>query len=257
MAGLAIILFWIVVGVVAPLISPYLPNKSVGPRLAPPCGLYPFGTDALGRDVMSRLIWGTRMALTLGPAATFIGVFSGLCVGLITGYVGGILDMIIMRLCDIILSFPTTLLYMLIIATVGPSPLIVVISIGAGAMPSVGRITRSLVMEERTQDYVNAARLRGERRWYILFREILPNITAPIVADACIRLGYAIMAIGGLGFLGLLKPAVPEWGTMINEGRTWILYRPLMVIVPAFALSSLVIALNLLSDGLREAAQRR
>jgi len=228
--GAAIILFWIFVALLAPIISPYPPNKSVGPRLEPPSREHWFGTDSLGRDVMSRLIWGTRMAMTLAPAATFLGVFAGLSLGLISGYIGGTVDMFIMRVCDILLSFPTTLLYILIISTIGPSAMIVVISVGAGAMPSVARITRSLVLEERSQDYVSAARLRGERRW---------------------------MAIGSLGFLGLLRPSVPEWGTMINEGRTWILYRPWMVIIPAMALSSVVIALNMLSDGLKEAAQRR
>lgn len=255
--GAAIILFWIFIALLAPIISPYPPNKSVGPRLEPPSREHWFGTDSLGRDVMSRLIWGTRMAMTLAPAATFLGVFAGLSLGLISGYIGGTVDMFIMRVCDILLSFPTTLLYILIISTIGPSAMIVVISVGAGAMPSVARITRSLVLEERSQDYVSAARLRGERRWYILLREILPNITGPIIADACIRVGYAVMAIGSLGFLGLLRPSVPEWGTMINEGRTWILYRPWMVIIPAMALSSVVIALNMLSDGLKEAAQRR
>jgi peptide/nickel transport system permease protein len=163
-----------------------------------------------------------------------------------------------MRVSDILLSFPTLLIYILIIATFGPSAIIVVISIAFGAIPAITRIVRSLVMDERTRDYVSAARLRGEKLWYILFREILPNASGPIIVDTCIRVGYAVMAIGALGFLGLgIPPPTPDWGGMINEGRDTIFLSAWPVVVPAAALSSLVIGLNMIADGIREIEQQR
>ena len=256
--GAAVLLFWVFVALAAPIISPYPPNKTVALRLETPSGEHWLGSDYLGRDVMSRLIWGTRTVMALAPLATFLGVLGGIYLGLISGWSAGMVDMFIMRGCDILLSFPILLIYILIISTFGPSALIMVISVALGTIPSVTRITRSLVLDERFQDYVSAARLRGDRRWYILVREILPNVSGPIIADACIRVGYAVMAIGSLGFLGLgIPPPTPDWGGMINEGRTWIFRMPWMVVVPAIALSSVVVALNMLSDGLKEAAQQR
>ena len=163
-----------------------------------------------------------------------------------------------MRGVDILMSFPTLLIYILIITSFGPSVLVVVISIALGSIPPITRIVRSLVMDVRTKDYVSAARLRGERRRFILLREILPNVSGPIIVDAMIRIGYAIMAIGALGFLGLgIPPPTPDWGGMINEGRQWIFAMPWIVLAPAAALSSMVVGLNLLADGIRENAQLR
>jgi len=175
-----------------------------------------------------------------------------------SGYVGGKLDTLIMRGVDILLSFPTLLIYILIITSFGPSVIVVIISISLGSIPPITRIIRSLVLDVRTKDYVSAARLRGERRRYILLREILPNVSGPIIVDTTIRIGYAIMAIGALGFLGLgIPPPTPDWGGMINEGRQWIFAMPWIVLAPAVALSSVVIGLNLLADGIREIAQQR
>jgi peptide/nickel transport system permease protein len=163
-----------------------------------------------------------------------------------------------MRGVDILLSFPTLLIYILIITTFGPSVIVVIISISLGSIPPITRIIRSLVLDVRTKDYVSAARLRGEKRRYILLREILPNVSGPIIVDTTIRIGYAIMAIGALGFLGLgIPPPTPDWGGMINEGRQWIFAMPWIVLAPAVALSSVVIGLNLLADGIREIAQQR
>jgi len=156
------------------------------------------------------------------------------------------------------MSFPTLLIYILIITSFGPSALIVVISLSLGSIPPITRIVRSLVLDVRTKDYVSAARLRGERRRYILLREILPNVSGPIIVDTCIRFGYAIMGIGTLGFLGLgIPPPTPDWGGMISEGRKWIFLMPWSVLAPAAALSSIVIALNLFADGIREIGQQR
>ena len=256
--GVAIVLFWILVAITAPLISPYSPTELVGQRLQSPSPEHWLGTDNLGRDVLSRVIWGSRTVLLLAPVSVFLGILIGAPLGLASGYLGGMIDTLIMRGSDILLSFPTILIYILIIATYGSSAIIVVISVAIGVVPTVMRIVRSLVMDQRTRDYVSAARLRGEKLWYILGREILPNASGPIVVDTCIRIGYAVMAIGALGFLGLgIPPPTPDWGGMINEGFDWIFLQPFIVLSPAVALSSLVIGLNMIADGIREIEQLR
>ncbi len=256
--GAIIILVWVFIAIATPIISPYSPTELQGSRLESPSLEHWLGTDNLGRDVLSRLFWGTQVVLLLAPISVFLGILIGAPLGLISGYVGGRLDAIIMRGVDILLSFPTLLIYILIITSVGASALIVVIAISLGSIPPITRIVRSLALDERTKEYVNAARLRGERRHYILLREILPNVSGPIIVDSCIRVGYAIMAIGALGFLGLgIPPPTPDWGGMINDGREWIFSMPWIVVAPAMALSSVVIGLNLLADGIREISQRR
>jgi peptide/nickel transport system permease protein len=255
--GLGIVLFWVFVAVTAPLISPYSPTDLVGQRLQLPSQEHWLGTDNLGRDGLSRLIWGSRVVLLLAPVSVLLGITLGAPLGLASGYLGGIVDTVIMRVSDILLSFPTLLIYILIIATFGSSAIMVIISIAIGSIPAITRIVRSLVMDERTKDYVSAARLRGEKLWYILGREILPNASGPMIVDVCIRVGYAVMAIGALGFLGLgIPPPTPDWGGMINEGREWIFRQPWMVLAPAAALSSLVIGLNMIADGIREIEQQ-
>ena len=256
--GAILILAWVFVAIAAPVISPYSPTEILGSRLEAPSLKHWLGTDHLGRDVLSRLFWGTQVILFLAPTSVLLGILIGAPLGLISGYVGGRLDAVIMRGVDILLSFPTLLIYILIITSIGSSVIIVVIAISLGSIPPITRIVRSLTLDERTKDYVNAARLRGERRRYILLREILPNVSGPIIVDSCIRVGYAIMAIGSLGFLGLgIPPPTPDWGGMINEGRKWIFSMPWTVVAPAAALSSVVIGLNLLADGIREIAQQR
>ncbi len=256
--GVSIILFWAFIAIAAPIISPYSPTEMQATRLESPSWEHWLGTDHLARDVMSRLFWGTRVVVVLAPISVLLGILLGAPLGLISGYVGGKLDTFIMRGADILLSFPTLLIYILIITSIGPSVLIVVISISLGSSPPITRIMRSLVLDVRTKDYVSAARLRGERRRYILLWEILPNVSGPIIVDTTIRVGYAIMTIGALGFLGLgIPPPTPDWGGMINDGRQWIFLMPWTVLAPAAALSSLVIGLNLLADGIREIAQQR
>ncbi len=256
--GAIVILAWVLIAVATPIVAPYSPTEILGSRLQAPSLEHWLGTDHLGRDVLSRLFWGAQVILFLAPTSVALGILTGAPLGLISGYVGGRLDAVIMRGVDILLSFPTLLIYILIITSIGSSAIIVVIAISLGSVPPITRIVRSLTLDERTKDYVNAARLRGERRRYILLREILPNVSGPIIVDSCIRVGYAIMAIGSLGFLGLgIPPPTPDWGGMINEGRKWIFSMPWMVVAPAAALSSVVIGLNLLADGIREIGQQR
>jgi len=255
--GLSVVIFWIVVAIAAPLIAPYGPNEVVGKLNQPPSSEYLMGTDHLGRDVFSRLLFGSRPILVLAPFSVACAMAVGITLGLTAGFFGGLVDEVIMRVLDAVMAFPTLLLYMIIIAAIGASRINVVLAITIGGVPGVTRILRSLVLEIRNREFVQAARLRGESSLYIMFREILPNCLGPLIVDACLRVGYAAFAIGGLGFLGLgLPPPDPDWGRMVSEGRTWIMTAPWIVIFPSLAISSLVVGLNLFADGINETAQR-
>ena len=222
-----------------------------------PSATYPLGTDKLGRDVMSRLVFGARTILILAPISVFLSVLVGTAMGLFGAYFGGAADETVMRLLDAIMAFPTILLYLIIISAIGPSPVNVVVAITFVGAPGVARLVRSLALDVRTRDYIQAAKTRGESSLYIMWVEILPNARGPLIIDAMLRVGYAIFAIGTLGFLGLgLPPPTPDWGGMINEARRYIWTNPLGVLWPALAIASLVVGLNLLADGLREESTR-
>ncbi len=258
MIGLTIVVFWVVVAICAPLIAPHDPlaqdSKAInqGPSQA-----HLLGTDKLGRDVLARLMFGARTILLLAPISVLASVLVGTFLGLIGGYFGGLIDEVVMRILDAIMAFPTILLYLIIISAIGPSALNVVIAITFVGAPGVARLVRSLALDIRTRDYIRAAETRGENPFYIMFVEILPNARGPLIIDSMLRVGYAIFAIGTLGFLGLGLPApTPDWGGMINEARRYIWTNPLGVLWPALAISSLVIGLNLFADGLREESTR-
>jgi peptide/nickel transport system permease protein len=256
--GLVIIVFWVVVAIFAPLIAPHDPlaqdNRAIN---QPPSSQYPLGTDNLGRDILSRLVHGSRTILLLAPISVACSVAVGTFLGLLGGYFGGLIDEVVMRILDSIMAFPTILLYLIIIAAIGPSALNVVIAITFVGAPGVARLVRSLALDIRTRDYIRAAETRGENPFHIMFLEILPNARGPIIIDSMLRVGYAIFSIGTLGFLGLgLPPPTPDWGGMISEARKYIWTNPLGVLWPALAISSLVVALNLFADGLREESTR-
>jgi peptide/nickel transport system permease protein len=256
--GLAIVLFWVLVAVFAPLIAPHGPLAQDSSAINQgPSQLYPLGTDSLGRDILSRLVYGSRTILILAPLSVMASVIVGTLLGLIGGYFGGLTDEVVMRILDAIMAFPTILLYLIIIAAIGPSAVNVVIAITFVGAPGVARLVRSLTLDIRTRDYIRAAETRGENPFYIMFVEILPNARGPLIIDAMLRVGYAIFAIGTLGFLGLgLPPPTPDWGGMISEARKYIWSNPLGVLWPAIAISSLVVGLNLFADGLREESTR-
>ena len=256
--GLVVIVFWILVAILAPVLAPHDPLAQDSSAInQPPSDRYPLGTDNLGRDILSRLIYGSRTILLLAPTSVFCSVAVGTFLGLLGGYSGGLIDEVVMRILDSIMAFPTILLYLIIIAAIGPSALNVVLAITFVGAPGVARLVRSLTLDIRTRDYIRAAETRGENPLYIMFFEILPNARGPIIIDSMLRIGYAIFSIGTLGFLGLgLPPPTPDWGGMISEARKFIWTNPLGVLWPALAISSLVVALNLFADGLREESTR-
>jgi peptide/nickel transport system permease protein len=260
LAGAGLLGFWVAAALLAPWIAPYPPNATLVPFALPgaagPQGPFWLGTDHIGRDLLSRVLWGSRTVLVYGPLATASAYVLGVALGLLAGYRGGWLDEALSRVADLVLSFPVLVLYVLVIATIGASGLNIVLAVTFASAPGVMRIVRGLVLDIRARDYIAAAQMRGESTAYILLVEILPNVRGPLIVDACLRLGYVIVTIGVLGFLGLgLPPPHPDWGGMINETRAMLLAFPHMALFPCLAISSLVLGLNLLADGIREVLQ--
>lgn len=270
--GLTIVLFWVFVAVFAPLLSSYTPldmdwkAPNQGPSRA-----HILGTDELGRDLWSRLMYGARVVLVILPISetlwipggtalwgVFVALFVGTTLGLMSGYYGGWIDEIVMRLLDAMMAIPIILLFLIIMTALGASAVNVVIAITIVGTPGIARLVRSLALDIRTREYIRAAETRGENPWYIMFVEILPNARGPIIVDAMLRVGYAIFAMGTLGFLGLgLPPPSPDWGSMVAKGREFILQgSPWAALWPSLAIASLVVGLNLLADGLREESMR-
>ena len=267
MIGAGLVLFWVVVAILAPLLAPFDPNATLMPMqrsgaLFPgndtvAAGTFWLGTDQLGRDILSRIIWGSQTVLMYAPLATLSAYTVGILMGLAAGYYRGWVDDVLSRIADIILSFPVLVLYIIIIATIGASGFNIIIAITFASAPGIMRIVRGLVLDLRNRDYVAAAQTRGEGAWRIMLVEILPNARGPLIVDSCLRLGYVIITIGVLGFLGLgLPPPDPDWGGMINETRSMAMAFPHMVLYPCFAISSLILGFNLLADGLREISLR-
>jgi peptide/nickel transport system permease protein len=262
MIGIFLVLFWVIVAIFAPLIAQFDPNAAIQPFASPGMeaasgGTFWLGTDHLGRDILSRIVWGSRTVLLYAPLATLSAYTVGILMGLMAGYRGGLVDDILSRISDIILSFPVLVLYIIVIATIGASGMNIVIAITFASSPGIMRIVRGLVLDLRNRDYVAAAQTRGETDWRIMLFEILPNARGPLIVDACLRLGYVIITIGVLGFLGLgLPPPDPDWGGMVNETRQMAMVFPHMTLFPCIAISSLILGFNLLADGLREISLR-
>jgi peptide/nickel transport system permease protein len=251
--GLLMVVFWVVCAAFWPLFAPFDPDAQDYTSLfADPSRAHLFGTDHLGRDVLSRVLAGSREVLLLAPPATAIGVAGGVIVGLSTAYYGSWFDEIVMRVMDAIMAFPFIILVLLILAMVGSSTQNVILVIGLSYIPLTGRVVRAAALSVRNLDYISAARLRGARGPAIMFSEILPNVTGPIVVEATVRIGYAIFAAASLSFLGLgVPPPSSNWGAMINETYVYLTIHPAMVLAPTIAIATLVVGVNLVADGLR------
>ncbi|MEX0810188.1 MAG: ABC transporter permease [Dongiaceae bacterium] len=259
MIGSFIVLFWVLVAILAPWLAPYDPNAIDYVALANPrpSEAYLLGTDHLGRDILSRLIWGARTVLIVAPLGILSALIVGSTMGMVAGYYGGWVDEVLSRFSDLVLAFPVLILYVLLITTLGASAVNIILAVTISSSPAIGRLVRGQVLELRTRDYVAAAKLRGESAAYIMLVEILPNTRGPIIIDACLRIGWTIIMIGVLGFLGLgLPPPTPDWGGMVKDAAKVIFSYPHMAIFPSVAISSLVVGFNLLADGLRELADR-
>ncbi|HXV26004.1 MAG TPA: ABC transporter permease [Alphaproteobacteria bacterium] len=260
MVGAGIVLFWCLTAIFAPLISPYDPNMNhfdAGVALPPSPGHW-LGTDDQARDILSRIIWGSRIVLTIAPFATFCAYVVGCIIGLLAGYYRGWVDTFLMQVCNVILSFPVLVLYIIIMIKFGPSALNIIVAVTFIASPQVARLVRSQTLELREREYVAAAKMRGEPAWYIMLVEILPNARGPLIVDACLRTGYTAITIGTLGFLGVgLRPPDPDWGGMVRDTYGFLLGGQIhMALAPAIALSSLVVGFSLLADGVREISLR-
>ncbi|HKK00097.1 MAG TPA: ABC transporter permease, partial [Desulfotignum sp.] len=254
MVGLVIVLFWVFVALFAPLLTPYTPYEQdwKAPNQGPSAE-HILGTDELGRDLWTRLIYGARVVLVVLPVSenislpggtaiwgVVVALFIGATLGLIGGYKGGWIDEVVMRLLDAMMAIPVILLYLIIVVAIGASAVNVVIAISIVGVPGIARLVRSLTLDIKTREYIRAAETRGESAWFIMFVEILPNTRGPIIIDAMLRIGYAIFAMGTLGFLGLgMPPPSPDWGSMVAKGRAFILTgNPYAALWPSLAIAS-------------------
>jgi peptide/nickel transport system permease protein len=252
LVGAALILLHVVLIVVGPFATPFPYTEfHMADALKAPSLHYLFGTDQFGRDVFSRVVYGAHGTLLLSAAATALGVGLGVAIGMTVGYKGGKLDEITMRIMDGLLSFPSLLLAMLIMSSLGPSRLNVVLAIMIVFVPRSTRVLRSVTLGLRNLEFVEAAKVRGESAFYVITRELLPNALGPIVVELAIRLSFAVLLSTSLGFIGIgVQPPEPDWGLMVSEGRQFLQLAPWLMFFPALAISTAVIGANLLGDGL-------
>jgi peptide/nickel transport system permease protein len=282
MIGAVLVLFWVLVAIFVDLLPLYDPLAQSAPDLLKPAlsptpdgGTYWLGTDDRGRDILSRLLHGSRLVLFWSGFATIVAYLVGMLMGVAAGYRGGWWDETISFFGNVFLAFPQMVLYIVILSQLGvDSPagqwlasygfeatwvkgLTIVLAVMFGTAPQVARIVRGIVLDLKTRDYVAAAEVRGEGALYIMIVELLPNARGPLIVDACLRMGYVTIAIAALGFLGLgLPPPDPDWGKMISDVRGFGSMAANAMVWPALAISSLVLGLNLLADGLREISLR-
>ena len=255
MIGLAGIGLLLLAVVLAPILAPFNPTEmDYEHLLEPPSQTHPFGTDDLGRDILSRLLWGGRESLRVALLALIVADIGGIVLGLVSGYSGGWTDGVIMRLVDVFLAFPSMLLALSIVAALGPNLSTVLIALGASAIPSVARFVRGTVLATKNREYVTAAQALGATPAGILFAHILPNIAAPLIIYSALGLGSLIMATAGLSYIGLgAQPPSPEWGAMLSDGREYLRDAWWMSVFPGLAIFLAVLSVNLLGDGLRDA----
>jgi peptide/nickel transport system permease protein len=259
MVGLVVVLLFVVMAVFAPWIGPHDPvATSWGAIRKAPSAAHWFGTDDIGRDVLSRVIWGTRASLLAGVVSVSISLLLGVPIGLAAGFIGGLVDGLISRLTDAFLACPFLILAIALAAFLGPSLTNAMIAIGVSATPIFVRLTRAQVINVKVEDYVEAARALGNPPWRIAVRHVLPNVTAPLIVQATLAIAAAVIAEASLSFLGLgQQPPDPSWGSMLNTAKNYVDQAPWMAVWPGLAIFLLVLAFNLLGDGLRDALDPR
>jgi peptide/nickel transport system permease protein len=252
--GLGIVLLLVGVAIFGPFFAPHSPDAFVTSVYGQPSSVARLGGDNLGRDVLSRVLWGGRSVLLLAFLATAIGMVSGVVIGLVAADSRGRLDDVLMRTMDVVLAFPQIVLALVAVATVGPKLWLVVLIVGISHTPRVARLTRGAALEIVERDYVKAADVLGVSRSKILFGEVLPNITSPLLVEASLRMTYSIGLIAALNFLGFgLQPPAADWGLMINENRNGLVIMPWGAVAPVVAIALLTIGTNLVADGLSRA----
>lgn len=242
-----------------PALAPYDPESfHPSSRLVGPSEAFWLGTDHFGRDILSRILWGARTTVLLSLLATAIGAVAGAAVGVFSGYVGGWIDDVVMRFVDAMMAIPSLLFALLIVTVLGPSGVNAVIAIGIAFAPGIARVARSVTLSVRTSDYVAAAVARGESAGWIMLREVLPNMLAPVIIEATIRVAFAIMLLATLSFLGLgSQPPAPEWGLMISDARGFMFRSAWTIFWPGLAIATVAVTFNLLGDALRDALNPR
>ncbi len=251
MTGLIIVLFWVFMALFSTSLTQSPTAQDAFASLQAPSAAHWFGTDDLGRDVFARTMAGARTVLIIAPLATALALLWGGIIGLVSGFYRGLTDEIIMRLVDVLLALPIIITSILILSLLGKGLSIIIITIGALFTPVISRTVRAAVIGEREREYVMAARLRGERSVFVMSREILPNIKEPIIVEGTVRLGYAVFTAATLSFLGFgLAPPSPDWGLTISTQRVFLQIAPWSSLFAAAALASLVVGVNLITDGL-------
>ena len=248
----------IIAAVLAPVIAPADPLKQSSALLEAPSQTHLFGTDELGRDIFSRVVYGTRISLTVGLVAVAIATVVGTIIGLVAGLAGGVVDNVTMRLIDILLAFPGIILAILIMATLGPSLVNVMIAVGLSAIPWYARTVRASTLVIKEYDYILATRAVGSSPLRIMFRHVLPNVITPVIVLSTIGMAGAILAISGLSYIGLgAQPPSPEWGSMLSQARLYLQRAWWITTFPGLAIMMAVMAINLIGDALRDALDPR
>jgi peptide/nickel transport system permease protein len=254
--GLIVLVLHLLVAVTGPLWAPYgYSQMGTGRPLSGMSLAHPFGIDQLGRDIFSRVVHGSHIVILLSLSGTLLGLVVGAIVGLLSGYVGGWIDEVIQRLLEALISIPFLVLALIAISAAGSemagNPVLIVLVVALVYAPRIARMARAAAVDIATRDHVTVARLRGESAWSVMRRELLPNATSVLLVEFALRAGYAPVLIGSLGFLGFgLRPPTPEWGLMISENRALIIISPITVLGPGLSLASLVVGLNLFTEGL-------
>ena len=259
MVGLFIIIGVLIIAIISPIISPYDPLEvNMGIRLQSPRPSHILGTDVLGRDILSRILWGSRVSLLVGAISVSIGLFIGVPLGLISGYYLGKIDYVISRITDILLSFPSIVLALAIAAGLGVSIIKAMTAVGIVMAPRFTRLTRGVVISIRENEYIQAAKAVGARDSTIIIKHVLPNSLAPLVVQATISLAFAIIIEASLSFLGLgVQPPTPSWGSMISDGRAYLRTAPWISTFSGLSIMITVLGFNLFGDGLRDALDPR